>query len=1195
MFLFLSALPLRAQAPSSADALEGSLAALRAAGDRRGEARTLKELGNLRFSQGDADQAAALARQALPIAQELKDRDLEARLQNNLGLALQALGHETEAYESFLASRRIAVADKNETVEAIALGNLADVELARGDLEMASQKLKRATSLIPRLGNPAVSARVLASLAKVRAALEDWDGALAAYQQALPYGQETGLSLGVAGLWLGIGQTLGAMDRSAEAIEAYQKSFEIGRQIPDDDTQAAALQGMAIVYNTLKDSGNEAAVAERLQQIGARLSRADLLEPAELHRKAAAFREENRRAREATQKEVKAALDKGDRKGAALSYLELGTRCLAEEEPEKAADAWFQSLQLARETGETLIVKAALPFLSDLFSKLRFHPRETEYLRGMADAVHDLGDRQVEALLRLQLGMAWLNRREPDQALEPLAQALSLLAGQGLPEQEREALENLAFAHRLRGDRDETIRTAERLLREAGDDPRWAGAAFHQIGMAHLEKEDLEPAARALEASAAAYEKAPGQEPDLLTILFTLGAVKLNLGAESQANDCFRRITRLAAGQKDRDSESLAWGALADLALVQGDFDNAQEAAERSQLLASGSRKAYVRNSAATVNGSLALALGDDRQALAAWERILAIARETKALPGDPDPRSMEVLAQGVLARAHANLKEFTVADELATNAVALADSMGSSEERSLALDHLAYVQFLEGCLEEAETSLRQAIELFESKRSRLSEDLHRASALDQVSTAYDLLQQVLVRRGKPEEALAVAERGRARAFLESLRGTDGPLPTLARLREEAAAVGAPVIEYSLLHDPAKTLAPGRIQGKQAGFEQDLFLWVVPPSGPVVFRSVNLKERLLENPETDSLAQQILRLGSYAAGKRSGARLDRQELLREIRDLRDLYDVLIAPIAAQLPPDPDAPVVIIPHGPLFLAPFPALMDPAGRYLVEQHTILVAPSIETLAAFRRPERSLGNTSGEDNLIVGDPVLSPLLRDRQLARLPSAAAEACQIADALGTEPLIGEQATRAAVVERMSRARLIHLATHGLSTAGSSEEPGALVLAPAAPEEDGLLLAETVRHLHLEASLVVLSACDSGQGRLSGDGVIGLARSFLAAGAAGAVTTLWRIDDEGTPALMVDFYRHLSAGKDPARSLRAAMQTALEHGVAPLQWGAFLFIGAPPPGAPTSPSQTSPKPDTTPCRWTRSRTASRSRN
>ncbi|ASC70585.1 tetratricopeptide repeat domain protein [Halomicronema hongdechloris C2206] len=219
--------------------------------------------------------------------------------------------------------------------------------------------------------------------------------------------------------------------------------------------------------------------------------------------------------------------------------------------------------------------------------------------------------------------------------------------------------------------------------------------------------------------------------------------------------------------------------------------------------------------------------------------------------------------------------------------------------------------------------------------------------------------------------------------------------------------------------------------------------------------------------------------------------------------LQALHQLLIEPIADLLPPDPEQTVVFIPQGSLFLVPFPALQDPDGTYLIDNHTVLTAPSIQVFglaSAMRRqrggeptlsPVAGEGLRSEQTALVVGDPVMPSVWlpevgQQVQLAPLPGARTEAETIGRFLGVPALTGTQASEAHVKQRLPSARLIHLATHGLldhghpQASGAPDVPGALALAPG-DGEDGLLTTAEILAMELQAELAILSACDTGPG------------------------------------------------------------------------------------------------------------------
>ncbi|WP_199317510.1 CHAT domain-containing protein [Planktothricoides raciborskii] len=282
----------------------------------------------------------------------------------------------------------------------------------------------------------------------------------------------------------------------------------------------------------------------------------------------------------------------------------------------------------------------------------------------------------------------------------------------------------------------------------------------------------------------------------------------------------------------------------------------------------------------------------------------------------------------------------------------------------------------------------------------------------------------------------------------------------------------------------------------------------------------------------------------------------------QYRELKELHKLLIKPIEDLLPTNPDERVIFVPTDALFYLPFAALVDEEGKFLIEKHTIVMSPAITVLETTHKQRQNL-SSSAQDIVIVGNPQMpklapSPGEEPKPLAPLHYAEKEAIEIAKMFNTSALIGANATESTVVERLKTARIIHFATHGFVDNIQPLNSG-VALTPGG-SEDGLLTADEIFDLKLNAELVVLSACDTGLGQLTGDGMIGLSRSFLNAGVPSLVMSLWAVDDRTTSQLMVQFYQNLQTTPNKAQALRQAMLTMKNQYPDPYYWAAFTLIG-----------------------------------
>jgi CHAT domain-containing protein len=385
----------------------------------------------------------------------------------------------------------------------------------------------------------------------------------------------------------------------------------------------------------------------------------------------------------------------------------------------------------------------------------------------------------------------------------------------------------------------------------------------------------------------------------------------------------------------------------------------------------------------------------------------------------------------------------------------------------------------------------------------------------------------------------------------------------LEQIKQVAKAQNTTLVQYSIFYTDIIGYTTSSIfrLGQGDRKPSTLAIWVIKPSGEVVFQAVDLRASLGKQSleELVSSSRRAIGLRGRGLGVVGGTRSRNQT--QTIEQLRQLYDLLIVPIASHLPKDPQQRVTFIPQDSLFLVPFAALQTPDSKYLIEQHTILTAPSIQVLQLTRRQRQS--PPSNPQSLVVGNPTMPSLRSDLEtppepLESLPGAEQEARAIAPLLKTQPLIGNQATESAVTAQLPKARWIHLATHGILENLQGLQ-SALAFTPSG-KNDGFLTASEVLRLKLNADLVVLSACDTGRGKISGDGVVGLSRSFIAAGASSVVVSLWAVPDAPTAALMTEFYRILQTTGDRAQALRQAMLTTRTQYPNPRDWAAFTLIG-----------------------------------
>ncbi len=527
-------------------------------------------------------------------------------------------------------------------------------------------------------------------------------------------------------------------------------------------------------------------------------------------------------------------------------------------------------------------------------------------------------------------------------------------------------------------------------------------------------------------------------------------------------------------------------------------------------------------------------------------------------------------LALGGLARLEARAGERAAALLDGQRAVDAARATTNLEMLWTAFADLAEVQITFGQRREALDSLRAALAAIEALRAEaIPTDRAKRGERAERQAVYARAVGLLVDLGLPAEALEVAERARARAFLDLVASAASGAVSIPGASGESPDVASP----AHVEVPPAALLVGEVRRRGATAveyfvgEDRLIVWVIEPDG-----ELHVHASPLAPGELEARVERFRAALELPSGAALGAAL------------RELDRLLIAPIARWLPSAPEQPVTLVPHAALFRLSFAALLDERGRYLIERHALHYTPALSLLAWTGRPLARAG-TAAAPALVVGDPA-TPAARagERELLRLPGAEAEARAVAGALRTlQPvlLLGERATESQVRRLASEAPLVHLATHGVLR---DDDPARSLVALAPDPEstpgirqDGRWTLAEIQSGHLRADLVTLSACDSGLGRVSGDGVFGLSRAFLAAGARSVVVSLWRVADEVARFQMESLYAALArSGVERSAALRAAQLAtirALRAGTlhtpsgrsipeSPAYWAPFVLLGEP---------------------------------
>lgn len=876
-----------------------------------------------------------------------------------------------------------------------------------------------------------------------------------------------------------------------------------------------------------------------------------------------------------------------------------------------------------------------------------------------------IGDRSLAASIRASIGLAHWRQSEYDAALGALHEALAVQDELGDDTGRARTLDFIGRVHFKRAkytEAKEFYRRAVAIL-DTGGDRRWLGITLEDLGDLALEQGFYTDALDTYEQALVARREV-GDRAGEAYGLYLIGRAYLRQGAYREALVWFERVLDLSRPAGDRAVQALA---LYHMGIAHGRLADPIEALELYSKALTLKEELGDRRQQAWIllrMGDVHVDQRDFPLALERYGRAIRIWEEIRDPRGVATGLEQAASAEFKLGRYEESLELFRRATEilatsqpafLASALAEMGEAYAAAGDEARALEHgrraaelarrgrndevrwatarsLGWIERRLGHREDALISYRESIAIIETLRGRLvASGEVRAGFLEGKQAVYAETVELLIELGRFEEALEVAERSRARAFLDLLSGRDlvtkpADQATLARiaslqealrreaglalsagpaalgdrdrgdkLRSELTALSAARPELaSLVTTPALTLRQTRREARRGGTileyfsaNDRLFIWVLAPDGSIRAASSQISRRELS--ELVAAVRGSLRADAPSRdgvderrGPESprGAGSDPRPLLRR------LHRVLIEPVSHLLPRDRDRLITIVPHGPLFLISFAALVDGKGQYFVERHTLAYSPSISVLRYTGRNRDRVVDSATPQLLVVGNPTMpKPPGRGQPLAPLPGAESEARTIA---GLYPparvsaLTGSRAGERTVRELAPGQTIIHLATHAVVF---DDEPMSsyLALAPEVgsgsgardPLGDGLLTVAEVFGLDLHAELVTLSACNTGLGRVSGEGVVGLSRAFIYAGTASVLVSLWGVADAVATKEMERFYRGLirTAG-NKAAALAAAQREMIAllragklespSGRAlpedPLLWAPFVLVG-----------------------------------
>ncbi len=562
------------------------------------------------------------------------------------------------------------------------------------------------------------------------------------------------------------------------------------------------------------------------------------------------------------------------------------------------------------------------------------------------------------------------------------------------------------------------------------------------------------------------------------------------------------------------------------------------------------------------------LAMRRHEEALATIEQSLKVSKVFDTI--SPGIKRFKIHDQFIQAKALFNLKRFPEAKEIYEQLISSPQLESMGELYWYVLFDLGRIMLQEDRIDPAIDYLKRAVAAIEDIRATINTEADKIGFVGDKQEVYRVLIEALMKQKQTTEAFEYVERAKARALVDLLAsksefGTPITLkkPAKILLNELSAAELATRIQNPQSNPEMRN----ERRTRSADIRERLTQEAPELASLVTVNAASAKEIQSLLPEGETLLVFYQRSDTLLAfivtrDRLTGVKLDGEALNKEIQFYRTLlttsrskryqvlakrlYQRLITPLERHIETEK---LIIVPHGTLHYLPITTLHS-GQDFLIDRFSIRHLPSASVmrfLKGYAGPEKN-------DLLVLGNPQLN-----QPELELKFAEREAQEIAAAYPkTTLLLRTAATETAVKRKAANHKRIHFASHAFFEPEQPLNSGILLVGD--KENDGNLTAGELYSLRMPSDIVTLSACETALGEVSaGDDVIGLNRGFLYAGASTIVSSLWKVDDEATRELMVEFYKQLEGHNKPD-ALRRAQLSVRKQYPHPYFWAAFQITG-----------------------------------
>ena len=865
------------------------------------------------------------------------------------------------------------------------------------------------------------------------------------------------------------------------------------------------------------------------------------------------------KAKEHFEKALEIAQKIVDRKIEAEIYARLG--CIFESLGEyvNAQEQYEKALEIAEKTVDRKIEAKSYRNLGSFFESCGEYVKAKEHSEKALAIAEKIGDRKTEAECYRNLGSIFDSHGEYVKAKEQYEKALEIAEKTVDRKIEAKSYASLGSIFESRGEYVKAKEHFEKALEIAEKIVDWKieaeiyaslGCIFESLGEYVKAQEHFE---KALEIA----EKTVDRKIEAKSYR-NLGSFFESCGEYVKAKEHSEKALAIAEKIGDRKTEAKCYRNLGSIFDSHGEYVKAKEQYEKALEIAEKTVDREIQAKSYASLGRIFESRGEFVKAKEHFEKALAIAEKI----GDRETEAKCSMWVGLMFEF---LGEYVKSKEWLEKACVLHRKYGAIERESLLHLLVSAFMFSQGNISEAKSNAVDSFNNVEVIRRLQVHDKFKISYFERMISAYRMFSQFLCDADFPYEAFYTEEFGRARALTDlmaALYSVENEIPVSPETWDDVQSIVKKECNCSCLYI--------------SYYEQLIHLWVFKADNPLILLNIKVNDVFGSvSRVADLLFREIYRevlclapeqcedrswLPSNAYSEQGCERpLEEDENQEPELTPAHVYKTIIAPVADYLD-EPE--IIIVPDRLFYKVSFAALEDESGKCLSESHRIRIVPSLTTLKLIQDSPVDYHSQTGV--LIVGDPHVGEVLykgKLRQISRLHAANKEAEMVGKLFGTQPLVGKQATKQAVLQNIHSVSLIHFACHG------NAERGEILLAPPPltdrkpQEEDYLLTMENISKVKLRAKLVVLSCCHSAEGQISAEGVVGIARAFLGSGARSVLAALWAIEDEATEQFMSHFYESLVRGKSASESLQQAMKWMRENGFSKVsQWAPFMLIG-----------------------------------